>query len=114
MPSPNERSARLVSEFASDPDMAELVDLFVTELPTRVAALDAAWSGKRIPDLTRLAHQLKGAGAGYGFPTIGTAAGALESRLKQLDATGTQSSIERLAVEYRELLDLCARACQKG
>jgi len=113
MPSPNDPRARILSEFAADPDMAELVELFVTELPTRVAALNAAWSGKRLTDLTRLAHQLKGASAGYGFPAIGNAAGTLEAGLKQLDAATAQASVERLAKEYRELVDLCGRASLK-
>jgi HPt (histidine-containing phosphotransfer) domain-containing protein len=114
MPNPIDPSARILSDFAADPEMAELVELFVTELPTRVAALNAAWSGKRLTDLTRLAHQLKGASAGYGFPTIGNAAGALEAGLKKLDAATAQASVERLAREYRELVDLCDRAGQKA
>jgi len=114
MPSPGERPARMVSEFAADPEMAELVELFITELPARIAALHTAWDQRQLKELTRMAHQLKGASAGYGFPTIGTAAATLEAGLKRLDATSVQASVERLAGEFRELVELCGRACQKG
>src|SRR5712671_2494588 len=103
MTSQREPSRPIVSEFATDPEMAELVQMFITELPGRVASLHAAWTGKKITELTRMAHQLKGASAGYGFPTIGQAASALESRLRQLDVATAQASVDKLAAEYREL-----------
>jgi HPt (histidine-containing phosphotransfer) domain-containing protein len=104
----------LVSQFANDPDMSELVELFVSELPGRIEALIAAWTGRRITELTRMAHQLKGAGAGYGFPTIGQAAGALEARLRGLPAPGPDAAIEAMAREFKALVDLCSRACVPG
>ncbi len=112
MSSPQKPSGPIVSQFAADPEMAELVQLFLSELPARIAAMTTAWSGRQISDLTRMAHQLKGAGAGYGFPTIGAAAGTLESGLKKLDAASAQASVDRLAAEFRALVDLCSRACQ--
>jgi HPt (histidine-containing phosphotransfer) domain-containing protein len=102
---------RTVSEFANDPEMAELVELFVSEMPGRVSALQKAWAAKQVADLTRLSHQLKGASAGYGVPTIGTAAGSLESQLKRLDATA--ASIEGLSKQFQDLIDLCTSACAK-
>ena len=112
---PSERpSGRIVSQFASDPDMAELVDIFITELPDRIASMNAAWNARKVPDLTRLAHQLRGASAGYGFPSIGAAAGALEEGLKQLHDPTTQDSVATLAAEFRDLLDLCRRACKRS
>ena len=113
MPTPQKPGGPLSSQFAHDPEMAELVEMFVSELPARMEALGTAWSGKNIADLTRMAHQLKGASAGYGFPTIGEAAGTLEHGLKALNATAAQNAVESLAREYRALVDLCARACQK-
>src|ERR1044071_1634517 len=113
MPNPSTSSGRIVSEFAGDPEMAELVELFITELPGRVSALNAAWTGRQVTDLARMAHQLKGASAGYGFPMIGTAAATLESRLKQLDAATLPASVERLGAEFKALVDLCDRACRK-
>ena len=101
----------LRSQFATDPEMVELVQMFVTELPGRINALNSAWSEQRVSDLTRLAHQLKGASTGYGFPTIGQAAATLESRLRSMPGT---PSLEALAKEFRSLVDLCSRACVRG
>ncbi len=103
-------SGRVVSQFANDPEMAELVELFVTELPTRVNALQAAWHAGRIADLARLAHQLKGSSAGYGFSSIGDAAGALEGKLLSLRDSESEAAIDGLSAEFRKLVDLCARA----
>lgn len=112
MPTPERPSPRTVSEFANDPEMAELVQLFVSEMPARIEALRAAWTQKQLVNLTRLSHQLKGASAGYGFPTIGNAAARLETALKGLDSG--PSDVEKLAAEFRELVDLCASACARS
>lgn len=98
----------IISSYASDPDMADLVALFVQGLPDRLRSLQAAWDGLRLRDVQRLAHQLRGTGAGYGFPAISRAAGSLEDRLVSLD--GGQAAAASLAGEYRALIDICRRA----
>lgn len=100
---------RLVSEFAGDPDMQELVDLFVSELPDRVARLHSTWNQTQLDEVKRLAHQLKGASAGYGFPTIGAAAGKLVDALRASDSAN-QSSLNALKRDLDNLIDLCNRA----
>jgi HPt (histidine-containing phosphotransfer) domain-containing protein len=72
-------AAWLLSEFADDPEMVELVELFVAGLPAQMAKLEAAGAAGDHDGLRRLAHQLKGAAGGYGFPTITDAAGSLEA-----------------------------------
>lgn len=71
------------SSLAADPDLAELVDLFVAELPERLAALHSALETSRIADVARFAHQLKGAGGSYGFPQLTPVAARLEMLAKQ-------------------------------
>jgi len=100
----------LVSQFANDPEMAELVEVFLSELPDRVRALTAAWDTHQVRDLSRMAHQLKGASAGYGFPQIGDAAASLESKLRQVGVNEAETALKGLAGEFRSLVDLCARA----
>jgi HPt (histidine-containing phosphotransfer) domain-containing protein len=85
--------------------MAELVAFFVSELPTRVEAIQSAWRARQIDTLTRLVHQLKGASAGYGFDPIGDAARAVELRLRGDQGPTVESTLAHLA-------DLCARACR--
>ena len=69
---------KIVSQFASDPDMVELVQMFVDEMPHRVRAIQDQWRAHSFTDLRRTAHQIKGASGGYGFPTVGQVAAKLE------------------------------------
>ena len=91
----------LVSELATDADMVELVEKFVSELPQRVNALRDALNREDHEALTTLAHQLKGAAGGYGFPTITDAARHLEASTKDTE------DIETLSRRVKEIADLC-------
>ena len=102
----------IVSEFATDPEMSDLVQLFLSELPARVTALESAWRERRIQNVSRIAHQLKGACAGYGFPALGTAAATLESRLRSMNDTGAEAALEKATADFKALIELCARACR--
>ena len=94
----------LVSEFADDPDMAELVEMFVAELGDRIQALEKAFADRDFNELQRFAHQLKGSAGGYGFSPITDKAAILEKSL--LDSA--EETVVRDALE--ELLTLCRRA----
>lgn len=95
---------RLVSELASDPDFAELLEAFVSEMPKRISALEAALAASDLETLARLAHQLKGSAGGYGFPTITDAAKDLEQGAK------TRGELTVLRKQMDALIDLCRRA----
>jgi HPt (histidine-containing phosphotransfer) domain-containing protein len=99
----------IVSDFAGDPEMGELVQLFVSELPQRVEALRSAWAGKQVETLARLAHQLRGASAGYGFPTIGKSAERLELDIRKLDRRDAGEALASIAGQFKDLVDLCNR-----
>jgi len=68
----------MFSEFADDPDMQPLLAEFVGELPERVSHMNVLAAAGDYAALGRLAHQLKGAGGGYGYPAITEAAAVLE------------------------------------
>ncbi len=87
------------SIFEDDPDMAEIVVAFVAELPGRAQGAEELLSQDDLPELQRLAHQLKGAGGGYGFPQITEVAAGLEQALKQ----GAAESV---------IKDRCAVLCE--
>lgn len=105
MPDPANAGGPLKSEFASDPEMMELVREFVQELPERISTLQSAWREANTELVGRVAHQLKGASAGYGFAPVGEAAAKLEKAIKSVDDDLT--SVKR---EFDELLALCNRA----
>ena len=70
------------SIYEDDPDMLEIVVDFAGELPQRVEDLLARLAEGDLAQLQVLAHQLKGAGGGYGFPQITDLAASLEQCLK--------------------------------
>ena len=90
------------SDFDDEPEMAELIETFVTELPYRVARLEAALLDQDRETLASLAHQLKGAGGGYGFPKISVAAAQLESIIRH-----ENSEAVMVAAGVAELVRTC-------
>ena len=102
--STSEQVARALVSEITDNDMLELVELFVVELPNRVAAMQEALDKYDLAGLASLAHQLKGSAGGYGFPTITDAAKDVEFRAK------TSDDVEGLKQQVEALVDLCHRA----
>ena len=96
----------LVSSFRDDPDMVELIDEFARALPARVEAIEAALSQRDFASLRRLAHQLKGAGSGYGYPSITDAAQLVES------AVSASEPVALLSDKVAELCAICRSVSQ--
>ncbi len=104
MPTDPSTGAPLISEFADDPDMLELVEMFVGELPQRVADIQQAVDTSDKATLARLSHQLKGSAGGYGFTPITNAAADVEKLVK------ADKQLQDIEAEIAELLTLCRRA----
>ena len=83
------------STLSGEADMAELLALFVGELPERLADIRQAAQGQNWQEVRRLAHQLRGAGGSYGFPLLTAVAGQVEA------VAQGQTSVQAL----REALD---------
>ena len=98
-------SQPIQSDFAGDPEMRELIELFVSEMPAKASRLTDLFDGQQIEDLQRLAHQLRGAAGGYGFGEISDAAAELE------EAILSQSELEQMRSHVDQLIDLCQRTC---
>jgi HPt (histidine-containing phosphotransfer) domain-containing protein len=94
--------APLVSTYADDPDLAEIVEMFVDEMPERIDLLLRAYRAGHWDDLHRLAHQLKGAAGSYGFAPITPRAARLETAVRN----------EHTAAEIRHALDELVALCQ--
>jgi HPt (histidine-containing phosphotransfer) domain-containing protein len=101
--------APLRSKFAGDEDMAELVEFFVNEMQNRVAGIEAAFSSGDERRFREIAHQLKGAAACYGYPSITDSAAELESTLMAEEA-----ELSALGEKVEDLLSLCRRAAAGG
>ena len=102
--SPSASDAPIRSTLANDPDMADLIELFVSELPNRVELLRVAAEQGRASDVRDLAHQLKGAAGGYGFAVIGEAAADIETPLRS--GAADLNSVRR---QVDALIELCSR-----
>lgn len=93
------------SSLRDDPDMAPVIEEFVVELSDRVTQLRNMFESGQADELRRLAHQLKGAGSGYGYEPITAAAAKLESALKAMPP-----ELGSVRGQLEELIDLCQRA----
>lgn len=110
MPSATPSNAPLRSQYAGDADMAELLEVFLSELSERTERLRGLLREGRYEELRTLAHQLKGAAGGYGYPTVSAAAAALENTIRSSAPLSGEASQVKASVE--ELVALCARAIQ--
>lgn len=93
----------LRSVFRDDPDMVELIELFVAEIPERVRLLQDLTAKGDSDGLRRLAHQLRGASGGYGFEALGQRAANLEAALK------AESDVDIVRRRVDELIQICSR-----
>lgn len=91
------------STLGTDPDLGELVDMFVDEMPDRIATLIDAFQTGDHDILRRTAHQLKGSLGSYGFDQLTSFAAELETAVAD-DTTEDQ---------IRESLDALVSLCKK-
>ncbi len=101
---PSSGGGPLYSEYADDPDMTELVEMFVCDLPERVEQIERSIQDSDLTSLKDLAHQLKGAAGGYGFSPITEAAAVVEKQTKE------EAGLDQIKQSVDELLSLCHRA----
>lgn len=97
-------SAPVYSRFGRDPDLAELVELFVSEMPERIGKFRDCTERSDWEALGHAAHQLTGSAGSYGFSQLTPALQTLES----LARVGAAPHAIQAAVE--EVIDLCSRA----
>ena len=100
--------ASFYSTLACDPDLGELVDLFVSELPDRVNSLSSALANGDWESLGRYAHQLKGAAGSYGFDQLTPSLRKLEALTREQGGkeSGAEQSIREALADVSEL---CSR-----
>jgi histidine phosphotransfer protein HptB len=99
--SSDEQSA-VRSEFADDEDFREVLDLFLQSISEKCDSFRALHSKGATEQIGVMAHQLKGAAGGYGFPGLSKAAAELEQACKAHEP-------HRIAVAIDELLAYLAR-----
>jgi HPt (histidine-containing phosphotransfer) domain-containing protein len=96
-------SEPLVSCLARDPDLGDIVELYVTEMPERIETLESHFVARDWPGLANFAHQLKGSAGSHGFRQITTRAERLERAAREAH------DVSRIAEAYEALVELCRR-----
>ncbi len=88
----------------SRPGTSRLVEKFLSKLDERISCIRAAADAQDRTQLKLLAHQLKGAAGGYGFPAISLAASTIEQT--------NLADADTLAGAIVDLTRLCEQAQQ--
>lgn len=95
----SQHAAPVHSEFADDPDYREILDLFGEALPERCRSLVDAFRQGKTTELASLAHQLKGAGGGFGFHELTGLASDLEQACARRDPAAIAQRLD-CVLEY--------------
>lgn len=85
-------------------EVAQLVQAYLSELPSRAENIENAVRGQDHHALAELAHQLKGAAGVYGFARISEAAREVHQLAEEEEDWG------RLQTVVAELVELCRQA----
>ncbi|TWU28573.1 Hpt domain-containing protein [Bythopirellula polymerisocia] len=75
------------SVYGDDPNLAELVEIFVSELPRRVETLQSHAEVEDWESFARVAHQINGNASSYGFPQLSTLAARIEYACRGSNST---------------------------
>ncbi len=93
----------IYSELAQhDKDFAEIVQLFVDGLLSRLESMQEALAKNDLQSLRRFAHQLKGSGGGHGYPILTDTASKLEQQ-------AIEGQVDELKTALADLANLIAR-----
>lgn len=99
----NHHNEGIYSRLCDDPDLLDILEMFVEEMPGRVEALLRHLEDKNWESLRRTAHQIKGAAGSYGFEVLTPVAARVEHAIRDNEPE------ERLCAAVMELVDLCRR-----
>ena len=97
----NTPTESIYSALGTDEDLAEIVEMFVDEMPGRVETLRSQFEKSDWEELRRTAQQPKGSAGSYGFSQITPHAAELESALRD---GNPQDRVEQL---LNGLISLC-------
>jgi HPt (histidine-containing phosphotransfer) domain-containing protein len=91
----------IYSSIIDEPDILELVAMFVAEMPERIARFDSLLESDDNDNLSRFAHQLKGSAGSYGFAEVSAAAAEVVTAIK------TQQPKNQIKTLTKNLIELC-------
>src|SRR5207249_396604 len=89
--------------------MTELIDLFLDDLPVRLAAINAAVTARNADALRAAAHGLKGSAASLSADALCEAARVLERIGAESRMDAADAAWRHLSVEASHLIDVLRR-----
>ena len=98
-----ESAPPIYSTLGTDAALADLVAVYVEEMPERIQEFRVRFDRADWPELGRLAHQLKGAAGSYGFDDVTSPAARLELAVRD------GLPVERIQAALDELVSICGR-----
>lgn len=96
-------SQPLVSALACDPDLGDIVALYVSEMPDRIEMLRSRVAAGDWAGVADFAHQLKGSAGSHGFHQLTPLVSALERAAREL----------RDEAQIVQTFDTLAAICQR-
>lgn len=98
-------SAETVIRIVADPDLAELIPMYVHRRHVDLAKTRDALAAGDLETIRITGHSMKGSGGGYGFDGISEIGGMMEAAGKEGDADAAAETIEALA-DYLDRLEV--------
>ena len=84
-----------------EPDvLAEVLNLFLVEVPPRMDRLRNAWASGNIEEVHRAAHSLKGSAGNIGARRLSEVCRQLDAKGKSGDLAGLAPLVDALGVEF--------------
>jgi HPt (histidine-containing phosphotransfer) domain-containing protein len=94
----------LLSTFVEEPAIAEILPIFLQNLPSYLRRIEDAIAVGDLDVAARTCHDLKGAAGGYGYPSISALASTIEVSMRVGDFGG----------KVKEQLELLRELCQRA
>jgi two-component system, sensor histidine kinase and response regulator len=86
---------------AGEPDvLAEVLNLFLAEVPPRLLRLRNAWAGANIQEVQRTAHSLKGSAGNIGARRLYAVCSELDEKARNGDLPGAGPLISAAGAEF--------------
>ena len=98
----------LYSSLAAEPILCEMVELFVDEMPARMARMQAYFDRADWDGLRRSAHQIRSVSASYGFNELVPHAARLERTLTN------RPSVDAIRASLATLTAQCSRVAVRA
>src|SRR5882672_2611065 len=80
--------------------LRELIDLFIQDVPGRIAEIEQGLANKDAVLLTRAAHTIKGSCSNFGATSLREISHAMEMQGKAADFAGATASLVTLRAEF--------------